>query len=271
MKTCQNCKHLERDDWNDQVDSPRWKCSHYQEEGENKAVEITDQGSELIDEEVNCVNWTKKKRDKELSEKNVSENCPVDAESATEPSEHTPEKLNSAKDRLLERIRKTNHEVRELEDERSIHAGAARRLAKSVSEKRLELDRLTNLNADSFLDLEEEERKANALPLIEAAERKANEWKRFPVDKLDLPEKDIEKLLKHFELCGEVADWLCRDYPEKKEGCNGKAFRDRVVDAINKISGAEELLKQQVAADDADEPPKGLQEAIDEFNNMRQP
>jgi hypothetical protein len=48
---------------------------------------------------------------------------------------------------------------------------------------------------------------------------------------------DKEKLAECFLTCGQVADWLGKDFPDKKPGLSGEKTKDRLRDAINKISG----------------------------------
>ena len=79
--------------------------------------------------------------------------------------------------------------------------------------------------------------KEQELPLIQKAEEAANAWRGRIVQDLDVTAKDKEKLGEHFITCGQVADWLGKDFPDKKAGLNGEKTKDRLRDAINKMSG----------------------------------
>jgi hypothetical protein len=73
-------------------------------------------------------------------------------------------------------------------------------------------------------------------------------WREKTIENLSLKENDIEKL--HgggFKKCGEVSDWLSKDFIELRQGCNRKDFRDRVIDALAIISGSEAQAQAEIA------------------------
>jgi hypothetical protein len=72
---------------------------------------------------------------------------------------------------------------------------------------------------------------------LQKAEEAANAWRELPVENLGVTAKDKEKLAEYFTTCGSVAEWLGKDFPDKKPGISGEKTKDRLRDAINKISG----------------------------------
>ncbi|MDR3234999.1 MAG: hypothetical protein LBT46_15280 [Planctomycetaceae bacterium] len=91
---------------------------------------------------------------------------------------------------------------------------------------------------------------AETHPLLFAGTEQDN-WRDKPIDLLAVTDKDKEKLYQAgFVTCGEIADWLSKDWVEKKQGCNGKVFQDRLRDAVNKISGVDKMpiITEETAA-----------------------
>jgi hypothetical protein len=146
--------------------------------------------------------------------------------------ELTQDEQNAAYKRKDQVLRDALTEQNNLED---LHA-AAKREAKSyekpIAEAKAKVARLISCDVSGFLRWEKEQE----LPLLRKAEEAANAWRSEPVDKLDVTEKDREHLAEHFVTCGSVADWLCKDFPDKKSGLNGEKTKDRLRDAIEKIS-----------------------------------
>jgi hypothetical protein len=100
---------------------------------------------------------------------------------------------------------------------------------KPIAAARGKISRLISCDISGFLKWEKEQE----LPLLQQAEA----WRNESVDKLDVTAKDKEKLAEHFHTCGNVADWLGKDFPSKKPGLNGEKTKERRRDAIEKISG----------------------------------
>jgi hypothetical protein len=188
----------------------------------------------------------------------VEEQSPntVNAETPMEnkPPQLTQEQIIAASERKDQRLREINTERNNLEGEiaeRRREANALRKDLKSVMDT---LNTLITSDVAGFIKWEKEQE----LPLLQLAERNANAWRDLPVEKLDVTAADKEKLLLHFTRCGEVCDWLCLDFPDKKSGLNGEKTKDRLRDAINKISG---VLENQTAQEE----PAEEKESVDDF------
>jgi hypothetical protein len=132
-------------------------------------------------------------------------------------------------------LREAQTELNTLEYQQSDARKEMNSYKKPISDARAKVERLISCDVHGFLNWEKEQE----LPLLRAAERAANAWKSSPVAELDVTEKDKEKLAECFITCGEVAEWLGKDFPEKKPGLNGEKTKDRLREAINKISGFE--------------------------------
>jgi len=105
-----------------------------------------------------------------------------------------------------------------------------------IADARAKVARLISCDVHGFLKWEQEQE----LPLLRKVEAAANAWRYESVEKLDVTEKDKENLQEHFANCGSVADWLCLDFHDKKKGLNGEATKERLRNAIAKISGTGE-------------------------------
>jgi hypothetical protein len=148
-------------------------------------------------------------------------------------TELTQEQLIEASKRKDQRLREINNARCMLEDEIAEHRREANSLRKSLQDEMSKLNTLITSDIAGFIRWEKEQE----LPLLQAAEREKTAWRELPVEQLDVTAKDTENLLKHFTRCGELCDWLCKDFPEKKPGISGEKTKDRLRDAINKISG----------------------------------
>jgi len=94
--------------------------------------------------------------------------------------------------------------------------------------------------ADGFCNARDDREWEKANNLITLAEMKeserANAWKAFPVDKLDLRVKLIETLKKvGFDTIGELSEWLGADFKEPKKGLGEKTI-EMLGDAVNKFT-----------------------------------
>ena len=160
----------------------------------------------------------------------------LDNESQTEsPPELTPEQKIEAYIRKEQTLREAQTELNNLEDRQASARSLANSLKDPIANARAKVERLISCDVSGFLRWEKEQE----LPLIRAAEEAANAWKNEPVTALDVTEKDKEKLAEYFVTCGQVADWLGKDFSEKKPGISGEKKKDRLRTAINKISGLE--------------------------------
>jgi hypothetical protein len=153
----------------------------------------------------------------------------VEVDPNIQPPELTPEEKIDAYERKEQVLREAQTELNSLEDQQAECRKEMNSFKKPISEARAKVNRLISCDMSGFLKWEKEQE----LPLIQRAEA----WKQKPVGELDVTEKDREKLAEHFTTCGALADWLGKDFPDKKPGLNGEKTKDRLHDAINKISG----------------------------------
>ncbi|MDR0328956.1 MAG: hypothetical protein LBI05_11740 [Planctomycetaceae bacterium] len=152
---------------------------------------------------------------------------------AEQPPGLTPEEKIDAYERKEQVLREAQTELNSLEDQQAECRKEMNSFKKPISEARAKVERLISCDVSGFLRWEKEQE----LPLIQKAEEAANAWKSMHVSKLDVTAKDKEKLAEHFVTCGALADWLGKDFPDKKPGISGEKTKDRLRDAINKISG----------------------------------
>jgi len=158
---------------------------------------------------------------------------PETAEEETKPAPLTTEQENDARRRKEQVLREAQTELDNLEDEQADARKEVNSYKKPIADARSKVRRLISCDVHGFLQWEREQE----LPLLRSAEEAANAWKNEPVDKLDVTAKDREHLAEHFVTCGNVADWLGKDFPDKKKGLNGQATKERLRNAIQKISG----------------------------------
>ncbi|GHT22395.1 hypothetical protein FACS189419_04880 [Planctomycetales bacterium] len=175
------------------------------------------------------------------------------------PPELTQEQIIAASERKDQRLREINNERCNLEDDIAEHRREANSLRKSLQDVMSNLNRIITSDIAGFIRWEKEQE----LPLLQAAERETNAWRELPVDKLDVTAKDKEHLAEHFFDCGQVADWIGKDFPDKKPGLNGEKTKDRLRDAINKISGVDE--KQPV--NEPETAPEEKKESVADFRS----
>ena len=149
------------------------------------------------------------------------------------PAELTPEEKIDAYIRKEQVLREAQTELNTLENNRADARREVNSYKEPIADARAKVARLISCDVSGFLRWEKEQE----LPLIQKAEAAANAWRHEPIDKLDVTAKDREKLAEHFTTCGSVADWLGKDFPDSKVGLNGEKTKDRLRDAINKISG----------------------------------
>ena len=157
----------------------------------------------------------------------------AEAETDVPAAELTQEQENEVRRRKDQVVRDAQAELNNLESLKSAAASEVRSYTKSIAEAKAKVNRLVFTDVSGFLNWEKEQE----LPLLQMAEVAANAWRDESIEKLDVPAKDKKKLVKHFSNCGEVADWLGKDWPEKKTGLNDAETKERLRDAINKISG----------------------------------
>jgi len=155
------------------------------------------------------------------------------AQTEVPPPELTQEEKIAAYIRKEQVLREAQSDLNSLEDQQADARREMNSFKKPISEARAKVERLISCDVSGFLRWEKEQE----LPLIQKAEEAANAWKELPVESLDVTAKDKEKLAEHFTTCGNVADWLGKDFADKKTGLNGEKTKDRLQVAINKISG----------------------------------
>jgi len=166
----------------------------------------------------------------EIPEEETETTAPVETDTA---AELTQEEENEARRRKDQVLRDAQAELNSLKSLKSAAASEARSYVKPIAEAEAKVNRLVFTDVKGFLEWEKEQE----LPLLRKAEEAANAWRDESVEQLDVTENDKEKLAEHFITCGAVADWLGKDWPDKKPGLNGEKTKDRLRDAINKISG----------------------------------
>jgi hypothetical protein len=149
------------------------------------------------------------------------------------PAELTPEEKIEAYVRKEQVQREAQTELDNLEDAQAAAKKEVNGYKTLIADARAKVRRLNSCDVSGFLRWEKEQE----LPLIRKAEEAANAWRHMPVENLDVTEKDKEKLAEHFTSCGSVADWLGKEFPDKKTGLNGEKTKERLRDAIYKISG----------------------------------
>lgn len=157
----------------------------------------------------------------------------VEVDPTIQLPELTPEEKIEAYIRKEQVLREAQSEKNNLENTVISLRREINDYKKPLAEAIAKVERLISCDVSGFLKWEKEQE----LPLLRKAEEEANAWRNCPVESLDVTEKDKEKLAEHFTTCGSVADWLGKDFAEKKTGLNGEKTKDRLRDAINKISG----------------------------------
>lgn len=226
-KCCKNCINARKDE------TGKYCCNNYIEKGQEKASSFDGLSEEKASEDCGeCIAW------EEVTEAAAQNETADEVISGV----NDPRYLNMAYKRRENRLQEAQSQLHSLEDMQAACRRQANGYKKPIADAKSILERIVFTDIYGFIAMEEEERKANSLPLIEAAEeakRRANAWKLESVEKLDVKEKDIEKIIVHFSTCGEVAEWIGREWPEKKSGLGGEKIRDRIRDAIIKISGSE--------------------------------
>jgi hypothetical protein len=168
-----------------------------------------------------------------------AESIPETEQEQSEPEpekqepELTPDEKIEAYIRKEQVLREAQTELNNLENQRSELRREINGFKEPIADVRSKVNRLISCDIAGFLRWEKEQE----LPLLQKAEEAANAWRNLSVDKLDVTAKDKEHLAEHFTTCGSVADWLGKDFPDKKPGLNGEKTKDRLREAINKISG----------------------------------
>jgi hypothetical protein len=99
-----------------------------------------------------------------------------------------------------------------------------------------------------LLEIAESSEKRPAEPVAVAVP----DWRLFPVTELDVTESLKENVAKHFSTCGELAEWLNKDYKEKKSGLGAKK-QEILAEAINKMEYAYLEKLQQAAPPSAEQ------------------
>jgi len=166
---------------------------------------------------------------------------PVDTNTAEAdtPAELTQDEKIAAYIRKEQVLREAQSELNSLEDQQADARKEMNSYKKPISEARAKVERLISCDVSGFLRWEKEQE----LPLLRKAEEVANAWRNEPIEQLDVTAKDKERLGEHFTTCGAVADWLCKEWPDSKAGLNGEKTKERLRDAINKISGNANIEK----------------------------
>ena len=229
------------------------------------AKEVVD-STETFPAEIFCATETTESTDpaSETESQTAPESGTTDAETPKEATEaasvnvggYTTEELLEAARRKEAKISEADTECRNLESLQSSLRSQANGYKKPITEFRNVITKYARMTPEEFLRMEEEERNANSLPLIDAAEeaeRRANAWKALSVSSLDMPEKDKDKIAACFSTCGEVGEWIAKDWPEKKAGLGGEKIRNRIRDAINKISGSDKIANAEIAVNPCEE------------------
>jgi len=162
-----------------------------------------------------------------------TQDAPETQETEPAPPELTPEEKIELYARREQVLRDAQTELNNLERKQQAARSTANSLKEPIAEAKTKVNRLINCDIFGFQRWEKEQE----LPLIRKAEEAANAWKNEPVSALDVTEKDKEKLAECFITCGQVSEWLCKDFPDKKPGLNNEKTKDRLRNAINKISG----------------------------------
>ena len=157
----------------------------------------------------------------------------AESEADAPPAELTQEEKIAAYIRKEQVLREAQSELNSLEDQQADARKEMNSYKKPISEARAKVERLISCDVSGFLRWEKEQE----LPLLQKAEEAANAWRKESIEQLDVTAKDKEKLAGHFTTCGSVADWLCKEWPDRKPGLNGEKTKERLRDAINKISG----------------------------------
>jgi len=163
-----------------------------------------------------------------------TKNTEAVAEDETQPlqGEVIENDLIEAYKRKEQALRDAQSKARAVEDEAIEYRRLASDYKKRYVELRNNVDVLINCDISGFIAWEKEQNNT----LFRKQEQAENAWRNLPVENLDLPEKDKEKISEHFFTCGAFADWLNLDFPPKKKGITEKV-REKGIDAINKISG----------------------------------
>ena len=157
----------------------------------------------------------------------------VDIDPDIQPAELTQEEKIEAYIRKEQVLREAQSDLNSLEDQQADARREMNSYKKPISEARAKVERLISCDVSGFLRWEKEQE----LPLLQKAEEMANAWRNNPVGDLDVTPALREKLCECFITCGQVADWLGKDFPDKKTGLNGEKTKERLRDAINKIAG----------------------------------
>ena len=170
---------------------------------------------------------------KEITNETEVDEDTVEIDPDIQPTELTQEQENEARRRKDQVLRDAQAELNNLKSLKSAAASEVRSYTKPIAEAEAKVNRLVFTDVKGFLEWEKEQE----LPLLQKAEEMANAWRNNPVGDLDVTPALREKLCECFITCGQVADWLGKDFPEKKTGLNGEKTKERLRDAINKISG----------------------------------
>jgi hypothetical protein len=120
----------------------------------------------------------------------------------------------------------------QLKVDSAFHSSEATRL-------RNEFKKCYENGADGFCNVRDDKAWEKANNLITLAEMKeserANAWKSFSVEKLDLREKLIETLKENgLDTIGELSEWLGKEFKESVKGLGEKAI-EKLGDAVNKF------------------------------------
>jgi len=185
-------------------------------------------------------------------ETEATEPVDVNTTEANTSEELTQDEKIAAYIRKEQVLREAQSELNTLEDQQEDARKEMNSYKKPISEARSKVERLISCDVSGFLRWEKEQE----LPLLQKAEEVANAWRAEPVSQLDVTAKDKERLAEHFTTCDAVADWLCKEWPDSKPGLNGEKTKERLRDAINKISGnanIEEINAKESSKTETDE------------------
>ena len=157
----------------------------------------------------------------------------VEIDPDIQPAELTQEEKIEAYIRKEQVLREAQTELNNL---KNLKAAAKREMdsyKKPIADADAKVNELITCDVSGFLRWEKEQE----LPLLRKAEEAANAWRNNPVGDLNVTPALREKLCECFSTCGQVADWLGKDFPDKKTGLNGEKTKERLRDAIDKIAG----------------------------------
>ena len=144
--------------------------------------------------------------------RNDDENT-VEVDPEIQPVELTPEEKIEAYIRKEQVLREAMSDLTSLVGQQADARREMNSFKKPISEAQAKVTRLISCDVSGFLRWEKEQE----LPLLRMAEEAANAWRNEPVEKLDVTEKDREKLAEHFTTCLCIKSGLRCGYTKKSD------------------------------------------------------